>query len=532
MKPKINRETVIGLSVLVLLLVILVGVAVRRWMRPNLPPEEIVAREEAKHEEERLDHRSKREAESLQKPDLLTPVATVNRDKLQALDDPGHWNAAAKERRKEARENSPPVGLIASDPPAISDSLESARHKREGERTSTAAPPELSPAANDDRYAAATEPSAEYRKKDVSSSPKHERGESMVVQVSDGESGDAAARSHDRYDRHDHAVQAGPVVRANDSIPPAPIVDQPPASPYGHAADLPTDARRHGEKARERELQGGMPADPETAGRHTEKARERELQRVGPPVDVVAPAATYAAEPPRTAPPYNYGPNSPPAGNMPNYSSLAASDAAPNYAATQGGYAPDRLPRPGGEFRDSMRAPNPLRDDGMYEIQPNDSYWTISERVYGSGAYFRALAEQNRGKAARPDRLPPGLLISTPPVARLEKDYPDLCPRPNRRDTVRNRSDSLRGYPGVSLAATAGGGRTYIVQEGDTLSSIARNELGKVSRWAEIYQLNREALGKDYDYLTPGLRLVLPIRDSQSGDRTTRRNDSGAPLTR
>jgi nucleoid-associated protein YgaU len=117
-------------------------------------------------------------------------------------------------------------------------------------------------------------------------------------------------------------------------------------------------------------------------------------------------------------------------------------------------------------------------------------------------------------------------MISTPAIARLEKDYPDLCPRPERRDTVRNRA------AGVNMAATAGGGRSYVVQEGDTLSSIARNELGKVSRWAEVYQLNREALGKDYDYLTPGMRLVLPIRDSQSGDRTTRRDDSGAPLIR
>ncbi len=77
------------------------------------------------------------------------------------------------------------------------------------------------------------------------------------------------------------------------------------------------------------------------------------------------------------------------------------------------------------------------------------------------------------------------------------------------------------------------GGRTYVVQEGDTLSSIARNELGKVSRWAEIYQLNREALGRDYDYLTPGMRLTLPPRDSQAGgDRTTRRSDDAAPLMR
>ena len=87
-------------------------------------------------------------------------------------------------------------------------------------------------------------------------------------------------------------------------------------------------------------------------------------------------------------------------------------------------------------------------------------------------------------------------MISTPPVAQLEKDYPDLCPRPDRRETVRSRADDMHAYP----AATSGGGRTYVVEEGDTLSSIARNELGKVSRWAEIYQLNREATGQ-------GLRL-------------------------
>ena len=166
----------------------------------------------------------------------------------------------------------------------------------------------------------------------------------------------------------------------------------------------------------------------------------------------------------------------------------------------------------------------------MYEVQPNDSYWTISERVYGTGAYFRALAEQNRGKAARPDRLQPGLVISTPPIAQLEKDYPDYCPRPNRREAVRNRAANR--YSGAVMAAAGGGGRTYVVQEGDTLSSIARHELGKVSRWAEIYQLNREALGKDYDYLTPGMRLVLPIVESPAGDRTTRRSEGDAPLMR
>ena len=26
--------------------------------------------------------------------------------------------------------------------------------------------------------------------------------------------------------------------------------------------------------------------------------------------------------------------------------------------------------------------------NGDYEVQPNDNYWTISERLYGAGAYF------------------------------------------------------------------------------------------------------------------------------------------------
>jgi nucleoid-associated protein YgaU len=54
------------------------------------------------------------------------------------------------------------------------------------------------------------------------------------------------------------------------------------------------------------------------------------------------------------------------------------------------------------------------------------------------------------------------------------------------------------------------GGRTYTVAEGDTLFDIARYELGKASRWAEIYDLNRDVLGKDFNYLTPGTQLTLP----------------------
>ncbi len=174
----------------------------------------------------------------------------------------------------------------------------------------------------------------------------------------------------------------------------------------------------------------------------------------------------------------------------------------------------------GGPSAGSDEADAAGRAGGTYEVQPNDNYWAISQKVYGSGAYFKALAEHNRGKVAQRDKLRVGDTIATPTIAQLERLYPDLCPKPSRREAVRNRA---------TLASTHGGagGRSYEVQEGDTLFDIARNELGKATRWAEIYELNRDALGKDFDYLTPGMLLILPPKDAPAPiDKTTRRPGS------
>lgn len=152
--------------------------------------------------------------------------------------------------------------------------------------------------------------------------------------------------------------------------------------------------------------------------------------------------------------------------------------------------------------------PPPRRGDGKYEVQPNDSYWTISERLYGTGAYFKAIARHNRGMDNSDDQLQPGVLILAPEVAELEKSYPDLCPKPSRREALLSQSRSRTST--VSTRNQYRGGRTYTVVEGDTLFDIARYELGKASRWAEIYDLNRDVLGKDFHYLTPSTQLVMP----------------------
>ena len=136
-------------------------------------------------------------------------------------------------------------------------------------------------------------------------------------------------------------------------------------------------------------------------------------------------------------------------------------------------------------------------------------------------ARYQALVEQNRGANADDNRLQPGSLVLTPSVAELEKSYPDLCPKHGRRETMQNR-EML-----VSTRQSYRGGRTYTVTEGDTLFTIARYELGKASRWAEIYDLNRDLLGKDFNYLTPGMTLMLP-----DGDKDGNKPDVLAPAGR
>ncbi len=159
-------------------------------------------------------------------------------------------------------------------------------------------------------------------------------------------------------------------------------------------------------------------------------------------------------------------------------------------------------------------------------MRPNDNYWVISQKFFGTGAYFKALAEHNRGKAPQQDRLAVGDLIEVPEIDELEEDYPGLCPKPERREIVRNRAAA------VHQVSQYGGGQTYTVEEGDTLFDIARYELGKGSRWVEIYELNRTLLGDDFDYLTPGLQLTLPSDNNTPVDTITRRNGTGSPYHR
>ena len=390
MKFRINRETTIGLSVLLILLIILGVVAVRRFFRPHIPAEAIAVMEEVKRAEEPAAERARHEMEWPQKPDSLFPVAATNQDHVPTGEDREHRNNGLEERRRETPPGSSVPSLITSNPP-LNAKLDRREHER-AEADSAAGPP-----AADNRYGLETFSAEKHREMQpatpsvpLADSRIRDGSSSMVVQVGGDEQAERALRSSDRYADEAHAH---PTLREHRDLGPA-------ADALGAAADLRQRAVPDGTAAGmsfANEAARKLVGPQATEERRVEERRAEERQvgerhgeerRFGRQRVTVEPGAQLRNDSTFSAPPGNGSPN----------------DTGP-YSGVPGGYTPDNALRPSVEASASLRTENRLRDDGKYEVQPNDSYWTISERVYGSGAYFRALAEQNRGKAARPDRL-------------------------------------------------------------------------------------------------------------------------------
>jgi nucleoid-associated protein YgaU len=62
---------------------------------------------------------------------------------------------------------------------------------------------------------------------------------------------------------------------------------------------------------------------------------------------------------------------------------------------------------------------------------------------------------------------------------------------------------------GSSSSAPSEKQRTITVQAGDSLSKIAKRELGDANKWHAIYEANRDKI-KDPDRIFPGEVLTLP----------------------
>jgi 2',3'-cyclic-nucleotide 2'-phosphodiesterase (5'-nucleotidase family)/LysM repeat protein len=118
-----------------------------------------------------------------------------------------------------------------------------------------------------------------------------------------------------------------------------------------------------------------------------------------------------------------------------------------------------------------------------YVVQQGETLWTIAYNFYGtmSGTTVQRIADANRAVLNNSTRAAAGMTL--------------VLPAQGLRDPI---------------TRTATAGTLYLVQRGDSLSSIARQFYGDASMWRVIFEANRARL-RNANSVTTGQWLVIPI---------------------
>jgi len=125
-----------------------------------------------------------------------------------------------------------------------------------------------------------------------------------------------------------------------------------------------------------------------------------------------------------------------------------------------------------------------LRNDTVL-VRPGDTLSGIAESYLGSNSLWTELLAANRTKLSSPEELQAGMILRLPSLDR-ESHHIEFSGQPN-----------------------PGNVRTYQIQTGDTLSSIAEKTMGHRDEWRKLYLANKDKL-KDPDQLKVGDILRIP----------------------
>ncbi len=140
--------------------------------------------------------------------------------------------------------------------------------------------------------------------------------------------------------------------------------------------------------------------------------------------------------------------------------------------------------------RRNSKAPVARKEaSGTYTVQPGDTLSEISQRVLGSSRRWTEIQALNGG--IDPGSIGVGMVLKVPQEGARRA----------------GASQAPKAQASKKVAASTGGGGSYTVRPGDSLSQIAQDLLGGASRWKEIVAVNP---GLNPNMLIVGQRLRLP----------------------
>jgi hypothetical protein len=137
--------------------------------------------------------------------------------------------------------------------------------------------------------------------------------------------------------------------------------------------------------------------------------------------------------------------------------------------------------------------------------------WTV-----GARAYIRLMKSYERHDFDTVEKMAARWLgdkVGTPRTNRYVGNIVDASARFARPATT-GASGAGAATKNAPPATPKTAPVSYVVKVGDTLSGIAKRELGSSSRWPEIYRIpaNRTTIGRNPGIIRPGQRLLMPKR--------------------
>jgi nucleoid-associated protein YgaU len=124
-------------------------------------------------------------------------------------------------------------------------------------------------------------------------------------------------------------------------------------------------------------------------------------------------------------------------------------------------------------------------------VARNDSLWGIAEEVLSDGSRWREIVEANVGR-----EMSPGVVFDRDTEA-IQPGWELLVPRRNPAQPI------------------ASNGEVVLVEQGDTLASIAADRYGDAAAWSTLWEANagRDFGGRSFDdpdLIMPGWDLLVP----------------------
>ncbi len=147
-----------------------------------------------------------------------------------------------------------------------------------------------------------------------------------------------------------------------------------------------------------------------------------------------------------------------------------------------------------------------------YVVTSGDNLGVIAKKVYGEElgnkiANVNLIFKANNGILASPDQVKVGQKLTIPVLPGLAQTQTNSIFPKSLVETVKSIGQTHLSTEGAVRSSD----RYYVAIDGDSLWKIASGELGKGSRYSEIFELNSDIM-KNPENVVPGMRLRMPAR--------------------